>query len=276
MAIGDAVFARLRRVLDQPDTVILVGSGVSLWSGLPTWAGLLAQLADFLETNGLDRAPVDQELKGGDLLLAASYAVHQLHSRDLGRFIRSALNHPHATPSELHRIIANLGPSCFVTTNYDHLLEIAIRQSPSAAEPLIVTNRQPVEAADIISAKSRNFVFKYHGDLTNAESIVLSREQYRCNQMDYPGIVRALSTLLSTRPVFMIGFGLRDPDFLMVQNELVSIFQGQAGEYFAIQPDCDAVRADYWRKTYRTEVVSYTTVGQDPTELVIIRAFSTC
>jgi hypothetical protein len=115
MAIGDAVFARLRRVLDQPDTVILVGSGVSLWSGLPTWAGLLAQLADFLETNGLDRAPVDQELKGGDLLLAASYAVHQLHSRDLGRFIRSALNHPHATPSELHRIIANLGPSCFVT-----------------------------------------------------------------------------------------------------------------------------------------------------------------
>ena len=121
------LLTKLRQTLDRPDTVLLIGSGVSLWSGLPTWRGLLTQLADFLETNGRDPKPVREELERGDLLLAASYAVHQLDFRDLGAVIRKALKHPHAVPSELHRLIATLGPSCFVTTNYDHLLETAIR-----------------------------------------------------------------------------------------------------------------------------------------------------
>lgn len=117
-----------------------------------------------------------------------------------------------------------------------------------------------MEIADIIPASARNFVFKYHGDLGDAESIILSREQYRQIKNDYPGTLRALSTLLATRPVLIIGFGLQDPDFFLVQDELVSIFQGQAGEYFAIQPDFDDLRINYWRKNYRTEVISYDTV----------------
>jgi hypothetical protein len=253
------LLTKLRQTLDRPDTVLLIGSGVSLWSGLPTWRGLLTQLADFLETNGRDPKPVREELERGDLLLAASYAVHQLDFRDLGAVIRKALKHPHAVPSELHRLIATLGPSCFVTTNYDHLLETAIRHFGARGEPLIVTNRQPTEIADIIPGSARNFVFKYHGDLNDGSSIVLSRDQYRRIQHDYPDTMRAFSTLLATRPVVMIGFGLRDPDYLNVQDELVSAFHGQAGEYFAIQPDFDDTRADYWRREYRTEIITYQT-----------------
>jgi hypothetical protein len=229
MAGQDRVLAKLREVLDQPDTVILAGSGISLWSGLPSWSGLLYALADTLEEMGLSAAPVRQEINSGNLLLAASYAVHQIHKRELGAFLRKALRHPYASPSELHRSIAALGPSCFITMNYDQLLETAIRQSGQHTEPRVVTNRQPVEIADIIPASARNFVFKYHGDLGDAESIILSREQYRQIKNDYPGTLRALSTLLATRPVLIIGFGLQDPDFLLVQDELVSIFQGQAG-----------------------------------------------
>jgi SIR2-like domain len=260
MAGQDRVLAKLREVLDQPDTVILAGSGISLWSGLPSWTGLLHALADTLEEMGLSAAPVRQEINSGNLLLAASYAVHQIHKRELGAFLRKALRHPYVSPSELHRSIAALGPSCFITTNYDQLLETAIRQSGQHIEPRVVTNRQPVEIADIIPASARNFVFKYHGDLGDAESIILSREQYRQIKNDYPGMLRALSTLLATRPVLIIGFGLQDPDFLLVQDELVSIFQGQAGEYFAMQPDFDDLRINYWRKNYRTEVISYDTM----------------
>jgi hypothetical protein len=271
----ETALAKLREVLDQPDALILVGSGVSLWSGLPGWGSLLTSLADFLQERGLNSTPVRQEIREGNLLLAASYAVHQLHSRELGAFLRQTLNHPHAAPSKLHDLIAELGPSCFVTTNYDHLLETAIKDMNGHVEPRVVTNRQPIEIADIIPANARNFVFKYHGDISDTESIVLCREQYRRIQLEYPGTIRALSTLLATRPVLMIGFGLRDPDFLMVQDELVSTFQGQAGEYFALQPDFDPLRADYWRKNYRTEVISYDTVekpngGRDHSALLAL------
>jgi hypothetical protein len=256
----ERILAKLREVLDQPDTVILVGSGVSLWSGLPTWTALLHALADHLEEMGLKAAPVRQEINGGNLLLAASYAVHQIDKRELGAFLRKALRHARASPSELHRLIVALGPSCFITTNYDQLLETAIQQSGQYTELRVVTNRQPVEIADIIPAIARNFLFKYHGDVTDVESIVLCREQYRQIKNEYPHTLRALSTLLATRPALIIGFGLQDPDFLLVQDELVSIFQGQAGEYFAILPDFDDLRINFWRENYRTQVISYDTL----------------
>jgi NAD-dependent SIR2 family protein deacetylase len=254
-----AVARKLRRLLERPDTIVFVGSGVSLWSGLPSWPTLLGRLADFIDEKGLNSAPVRDEIRNGDLLLAAGYAVHQLATRDLGNFLRDALHHTTAKPSKLHDLIADLGPSCFVTTNFDRLLETAIRNKAGNSTPLVVTNRQPAEIPEIILASARNFVFKYHGDLEDAESIVLSREQYRRVQHDFPNTIRAFSTLLATRPVVMIGFGLRDPDFLAVQDDLVATFQGQAGEYLAIMPDFDDLRIDYWRRNYRTDVITYRT-----------------
>lgn len=260
MTDSEQLLTRLRATLDRPDTILLVGSGASLWSGLPTWGALLSHLTTFVEELGRDAAAVRDEIKAGDLLLAASYGVHQLDLREFGRFIREATKHPIAKPAEIHRLIASLGPTCFITTNYDRLLEKAIEESGTQSAPTVVTNRQPAEIADILPSYARNFVFKYHGDVEDAASIVLTRDQYRRIQHQYPATLRAFGTLLATRPVVMIGFGLRDLDFLAVKDELAAAFDGQVGEYFAIMPDFDVLRKEYWRKIYRTEIVSYSTV----------------
>jgi hypothetical protein len=260
MTDSNALVRRLRATLDRPDTILLVGSGVSLWSGLPTWRGLLVQLAEYIDNLGRDSTAVRQEITAGDLLLAASYGVHQLDLREFGTFIRTVTRHPDVSPAEIHRLIATLGPSCFITTNYDRLLETAIGRYSRRGPPSVISNRQVAEIADILPGHSRKFVFKYHGDVEDAASIVLTRDQYRRIEHDYPATTRALGTLLATRPVVMIGVGLRDIDFLTVKDELVSAFSGQVGEYFALMPDFNEVQADYWRKTYRTEIVSYDTV----------------
>lgn len=179
MANSETLLRRLRATLDRPDTVVLVGSGTSLWSGLPTWETLLAKLAEFVEGLGRDATAVRQEIKAGDLLLAASYGVHQLDLREFGAFIRQVTNHPHAELAEIHGLIATLGPSCFITTNYDRLLEAAVAKYGPHGTPIVVTNRQVSEIADILPSYSRRFVFKYHGDVEDAASIVLTRDQYR-------------------------------------------------------------------------------------------------
>lgn len=255
---------KLRHALNRPDAVILVGSGASVWSGLPTWSALIELLAKYLDECGLNSGPVREEIKNGDLLLAAGYGLHQLELPEFSRFLRGIFNEAKPRPSELHHLIAALGPTCFVTTNYDRLLESALEDKSSHEKPLVVTNRQPTEIATIITASARNFLFKYHGDIEQIESVVLSREQYRNIIQDFPTTGRALSTLLATRPVIMIGFGLRDPDFLSIQDELVSVFRGQAGEYFAIMPDFDDLRLEYWRRHYRVNIISYkTTTSSD-------------
>jgi hypothetical protein len=263
MANSENLLRRLRTTLGLSDAVLLVGSGVSLWSGLPTWERLLNQLADYVEQLGRDATAVRQEIKAGDLLLAASYAAHQLDLREFGSFIRQAIKYPNAKPAEIHNLIATLGPSCFITTNYDRLLETAISKSSPHGISTIVTNRQVAEIADILPSRARGFLFKYHGDVEDAASIVLTRDQYRRIQHEYPATTRAFGTLLATRPVVMIGFGLRDLDFLAIKDELVAAFEGQVGEYYAIMPDFDHVRTEYWRKTYRTEIISYDTIVRD-------------
>ena len=68
----------LKKILKQEDTVLFIGSGVSLWSGLPSWSALIKELIMFLKSNGMDSTLTEQELKRGDLLQAASYGFDKL------------------------------------------------------------------------------------------------------------------------------------------------------------------------------------------------------
>jgi len=117
---------KIRSVLIKPDTVILVGSGISVWSGLPTWPKLISDLADHVDELGYSGQTVRDALAQGDLTLAASYGAFQLTPLQFGQFIRNACHAGHAKHNALHEIIARLGPDCFVTTNYDKLLEDAL------------------------------------------------------------------------------------------------------------------------------------------------------
>ena len=270
----EQIVERLQRVLSRSDTVILVGSGISLWSNLPTWVRLVSDLASFLDHRGLDGDAVRREIHNNDLLLAASYGVFQLDKRDFGEFIREACRFREAQPADVHHKLVRLGPTCFVTTNYDPLIEEALQAYRPDDRPRVVTNRQTIEIGDIVTADARNFVFKYHGDLLDVESIILTREQYRELTGKYRNVIEALRTLLTTRPILMVGFGLRDPDFLSVKDTITTAFMDHVGEHYAIMPDFDDFQCEYWRRSYNINVLTYTThdkadgKGRDHRELL--------
>src|SRR6185369_9041984 len=80
----------LKKILKQEDTVLFIGSGVSLWSGLPSWTGLINELIEFLKANGIDSTLTEQEFKRGDLLQAASYGFDKLTKPEFAEFIRKS------------------------------------------------------------------------------------------------------------------------------------------------------------------------------------------
>ena len=90
--------------------------------------------------------------------------------------------------------------------------------------------------------------------------MILSKEDYGKLQGTYSHVLRSIETLLSTRPLVMIGFGLRDPDFSMIKDTLLAAFGRGFGESFAIMPDVDATAAEFWRQIYGIEIVSYHTI----------------
>ncbi|SBT14340.1 SIR2 family NAD-dependent protein deacylase [Vibrio celticus] len=252
----------LKDILKQDDTVLFIGSGVSMWSGLPSWGNMISQLCDFVEKNGACANLVRSEAENGDLLQAASYGFDQLTNLQIGDFIRTSCKYGVAKPSSIHEKIVSLGPTSFVTTNYDNLIEESVRKwLPDKFFRPPVTNRHLTETASIAHARSHDFIFKPHGDAGDTESIILTREQYR---MLLPGGERhaALETvklLLASRPLVYIGFGLRDPDFLYLRDLLANTYKGGVRDHYAIMADVTANEVSYWRNNYGIHLVNYDT-----------------
>jgi len=254
----------LKSILKQPDTVIFIGSGVSLWSGLPSWIGLITELSTFLKIKGYDSSLVDQELIRGDLLQAASYGFDKLTKQQIAEFIRSSCRLGKTKPHDIHEKIIKLGPTCFVTTNYDKLLELSF-QKWSEDFYRTVINRQLTETAEIVGARSTNFLFKLHGDTEDSESIILTREQYRNLN---PGgelnhALEAVKTLMVSRPFIYLGFGLKDPDFLYVKDLLFNTFKGGTRDHCAIMADISEPEKDYWKRNFGIHLVTYETIKKE-------------
>ena len=222
---------------------------------------MMRELAEFLEEHGIDAEIVRRESRTGDLLQAASYGFDRLTTYQIGEFLHKACRVSIAAPHEIHRRLIALGPRCFITTNYDHLIEDSLRRWCPDRYFRVVINRQLTETAEIVQARSLDFVFKLHGDVDDSGSIVLTREQYRALLSD-GDLHHALETariLLASRPVVYLGFGLRDPDFLYVRDLLANTYKGGVRDHYALMADVSVAEVDYWRRNYGIHLLSYPT-----------------
>lgn len=253
---------KLKQIITQPDTIIFVGSGVSIWSGLPTWSGMIEELACFIEQEGGDSRLVRLEAKKGDLLQAASYGFDMLTKQKIGEFIRLSCRSGKSRPHDIHRKIVSLGPRCFITTNYDDLIEVSLREwQPERFYRAPVTNRHLTEMAEIVHARAMDFIFKPHGDAHDSDSIILTREQYRqlLPQGERQAALESVKLLLASRPVLYLGFGLRDPDFIYVRDLLANTYKGGVRDHYAIMADVHQGEIDYWRRNYGIHLINYDT-----------------
>lgn len=259
MASTNHEINRLRDVLHKEDTIIFVGSGISTWSALPTWETMMCKLAKFCRREGKNADLVRQEIAQGNLLQAASYGYDELNLEQQGRFIQS-MYHNGATPHEIHKKLVSLGSSCFITTNYDDLLEQAVKSlGRTSIQPCM--NGGETEMARIVHANAKNFIFKPHGDANNVKSIVLTRKQYR-NLMPHGSLHTAMETLrilLMTRNVVYIGFGFRDPDFSYVRDTLGNLYQGVTPAHYAIMADISPKEQNFWQQHDGIHITSYKT-----------------
>jgi len=211
-------------------------------------------LADFLDDLGRSSDLVRLELGRGDFLRASSYGFDGLSAAEQSAFLRQALGG--ATPSKLHAAIMATAARSFVTTNFDDLIELS---APGNLK--VVLGSQRVEVAEIVAAKSSGFLFKIHGDVGDIASIVFTREQYREMLDSRRNVVQALKTLLMSRPIIYVGFGLRDPDFVQIIDALGVDFSTTVRDHFAIVSDVLEQEIDFWRRNTGIELVPYRTSG---------------
>ncbi|MGO8914825.1 MAG: SIR2 family protein [Stellaceae bacterium] len=261
--IEDTTRTALRQFLDQADASIFVGSGLSLWSGLPTWEELIRKLIDVAAAKGATTKISEEALASKQLLDAAD--ALQLTPLEIAGTLWNELGFALAKPHEIHSLVVRLGPQRFITTNYDTLLEQQLGLDGRLGRFRTVTGRQVAELADIMKARSDLFIFKPHGDIADADSLVLaSRDYERIIGGHANEVGRTLGTLLVTRPVLFLGYGLRDLDTSLVLRTIRDRYLGNVSDFVAVIADATEEHRNYWWDRFRIRIHSYATGEASP------------
>lgn len=188
---------RLSRLAIRGKLVLFVGAGVSMGAGLPGWATLLDRLAAEV---GLATGDSKREFDELSLLDKAKVLEMRLHARGqgLGERVAAALAGSHYAIG--HALLCSLPTSAVVTTNYDQLLETAMRHQGQSVSVIPYAPRQ----------HSDRFLLKMHGCVTRPDHIVLTRQDYIRFQESRAALGGILQASLITSHILFSGFSLAD------------------------------------------------------------------
>ncbi len=143
--------------------------------------------------------------------------------QSLVQAITEEITGPDIVPSSALRMLAALPFSIVITTNYDHLFDIALNRANTRdgrpKEPIrriYDPNRPgPPEAVPLDPTEEKPILLKLHGDIDNAESIVVTEEDYitfiqRMGDRHLHPIHENIRARMNSWPILFIGYSLKD------------------------------------------------------------------
>lgn len=192
--------------LEAGNAAIFAGAGMSKTAGYVDWPELLRDIASEL---GLD---VDKEY---DLISIAQFHVnHKKGSSKLSRKIIEEFSHQ-AEPTDTHTILASLPIRTYWTTNYDSLIEDALRKAYKVPDI-----KYSIDQLNNTRPKRDAVIYKMHGDVVEPKFAVLYKEQYEQYYKTHEPFITALMGDLVSKTFLFIGFSFTDPNLDYVLSRL--------------------------------------------------------
>lgn len=179
------------------NAAVFAGAGFSKPAGYVDWKELLRDVADDL------RLDVDKE---NDLVTLSQYYCNKNGRNDLDNIVNNEFT-VNKEIDENHRIIARLPIHTYWTTNYDSLIEDALKEEGRKAD--IKMNNKSFS----ITLKNRDaIVYKMHGDKNNPGDVVLVKDDYETYYRKHKQFITALTGDLITKTFLFVGFSFSDPN----------------------------------------------------------------
>jgi len=223
------LFEFLKIYRDHPnDVVFFVGAGLSR-PLFPSWEVALEELVTqtskrFGYTD--KEAELRSMLSNGAFLDVADTCALDLGMNNYRAFIEQQFDKDFTLEDipQPYAALLNLQPRTILTTNYDRIPEVG-----GQGRYRIFTNSNIGEAESAIR-NNKPVVFKLHGNVTQQDSIVFTREEYQ-NTYQNVSLRGFIEGLFRFRSVVFLGFGLTDPYFNSVLEKIYAgnkrILQGK-------------------------------------------------
>ena len=174
-------------------------------TGYVDWAELLSDIAQEL---GLQ---IDKEY---DLISLAQYHVNEKSRAKLNKKIITEFVEENEL-TDNHRILARLPISTYWTTNYDTLIENALKEANKRADV-------KYDVAQIFNTRPKRdaVIYKMHGDIAHPGKAILTKQDYEKYHVTHEAFISALTGDLTTKTFLFIGFSFTDPNLDYVLSRI--------------------------------------------------------
>ncbi len=249
------------------------GSGISVESKLPTWAGLVRSMMEEASI-GLteeEKGELDGLYKQRAFEDIVDYCRRRMRDQTYRDFLISALDH--GIPNDIHCAVVRLPVPAILTTNYDRLLETAFAQTRGLLPRVNTANDAPALWERL--ARREFFILKVHGDLTRFETLVFTSRDYTEQLFGNHPFMAFLKRLMLSHSFLFIGASLLDFYTRRILEETSYMTRGAGLPHFAILPNVGSVQSKILLDRYNIQAISYpvrTDADHKPRILEILEA----
>lgn len=207
--------------LREDNAAVFAGAGFSAPAGFVNWRGLLRPVADELNLD------IERE---HDLVAIAQYHFNENggNRHRLNQLLIDQLT-VGAGPTQNHRILARLPISTYWTTNYDQLIEQALREAGKTPD-VKYTN----EHLAVTRPRRDAVIYKMHGDVDHPNDAVLLKDDYENYHLKRGAYLSALSGDLVSKTFLFLGFSFTDPNLDYVLSRIRTTFRENQRRHFCI------------------------------------------
>lgn len=197
--------------MKQGDISIFAGAGLSVASGYVDWKKLLEPISKQLR--------LDSNI---ELTEIAQYYKDKFGRQGLNALV---FNEFDKIPRNNENVnwLAKMPISEYWTTNYDHVIEQAIKKQGKRYQKLV--KKEDFKYHKIGREVA---IYKMHGDKDAPDDVVLTKEDYQNYDVDRGIFTRLLSVELIRKSFVFIGFSFNDPNLERILSIAKQTLQGKS------------------------------------------------
>lgn len=235
--VDNQTYNRLVDALATKPVIALVGAGLSMSLGYPSWGRLLRILRDRACEVAPDDAPRLHAIANSDDMAVVAGEYKKVLGGRLSDVIREIFAPSTPRYHQLHVDLLSLPLRLVLTTNYDLVLEEChanlFGQKPASVVMESFEQSLPLLNHLADHARPRTYVH-IHGSVAEPETVILTKSDYDRIYVNDERVRVFLHSLFTVHTVVFLGFSMTDADVMGRFRDLASMLGASEARHFAV------------------------------------------